>query len=68
MGEAVGNAAVEIPLDVLDAGMIQHGAHGVKEIIHHILTGHVQHQLIAGKIGLPVRIRQRPVRMRAEEI
>ena len=51
MGIAVGDGTVEIPLHILDLCVIQHGAHGIEQIIHHVLPGHIQYQLIAGQHG-----------------
>ena len=68
MGKTVGNTAVEIPFHIFDTRFIQNIAHGLKQIIHHFLPGHIQHQLIPRHGGLSAGIGKRPVRMRPEQV
>ena len=55
--------AVKVPLHILNVGGGENGRHALEEIISHILTGHIQHILVAGDGFLAAFDVQTPVRV-----
>ena len=64
----VADVAVHVPLDVLDVMLAENAAKALGQVVDHVVSGQIQHQLIAAHRGLPAGQRERPVRMRAVQI
>ena len=64
----VHQAAIEVPLEVLDVALVEHAADLVEDVVAHLGAGEIEHELVAPERGLLARDGERPVGMLTEEL